>query len=142
MVAGGLPPSPEARDEGISVPAFLSAAIRSWPGPMNAGGEAGLEALCRKLAVAKRVKIAYDSSWKRALSQEDLPIPYWPALIALLLAEFQSNAATLDQVRGVALKRLNAAYSAMEIATALIDVPHLSELARWADVRLTALTGR
>ena len=136
-----LPPTDGEVSGKIVTGAFLATLARSWPHPLNDTGRRGLDALCRKLAVTKQMKRSYDPSWKRALSQEQLEAPYWAALMAVLLAPFQPGSEKPEQHLGDGLKRINAAFEAIDIAQALPGVLHLDQLASWAEARLTETLG-
>ena len=113
----------------------------AWPGPLSSDLGVGLEAICRKLAVTGKVAMSYDDDWRRATDVTPLTAQNWPALIALLLAEFKTEEGVSGDSLGLELKWLNAAYMAIDIAVGLDDVAHLTELRTWADERLTELAG-
>jgi hypothetical protein len=85
--------------------------------------------------------MSYDNEWRRATDATLLTAQNWPILIALLLAEFKSEEAVSEDSLGLELKRLNAAYMAIDISKGLDDVAHLTELQAWADERLAELAG-
>lgn len=127
-------PKPEKFDGNkIDTCEFLVSLARLWPKPLNEKENAGLEALCRKIAVAGKVWSAYSASWKKIDSAEPLPAFCWSVLIAVLLAYCQPGNDTNENIRGMALKRLNAAFSAIDLAKNFGDVPHLTNLTSVAE---------
>ena len=119
---------------------LLIAIGAAWPGPLSSELEAGLDALCRKLAVTRKVMRSYGLGWNRAIDTEPLPDRYWEMLIAVLLARFGHEEAS-EYKLGIELKRLNAAYMAIDITKGLDWAPDLKEIESWAGERLDELTG-
>jgi hypothetical protein len=83
--------------------------------PLTPDDRAVLEALCRKLGVAGRVWAAYDAEWRRPASRAQLTGPEYALLGAVLLACASSQAPPSEE-SGVALKLLNAAFGALDVA--------------------------
>lgn len=141
QITGELPPPRKPQSGVINTGDFITRLAQSWPRPLSVSDRDGMEALCRKLSVTKQVKAAYDATWRRAVTQEEITPAHWSALIALLLAQFQALGETEEYARGTALKRLNAAFAAIDIAGGLPNVPHLPELAWWVEARLAEIVG-
>jgi hypothetical protein len=130
------PVTEQPGDSEINTGAFIVGLLQAWPGPVGEMGRRGLEELCRKLAVTNQVKTAYDATWRQATEREDLPPTYWPALIAVLLSSFADAEDHEEYSKGRALKRLNGAYQALDLAREISGVSHIEELSAWADQRL------
>ena len=137
----GETPPPDSSGGFGSTVRLLVAIGAAWPGPLSSDLSVGLEAICRKLAVTGKVLMSYDNEWRRATDATLLTAQNWPILIALLLAGFKSEEAVSEDSLGLELKRLNAAYMAIDISKGLDDVAHLTELQAWADERLAELAG-
>ena len=97
-----------------------------------------LTALCRKLGVAGRVWEAYDPAWKRPASRTPLTSEGY-ALLAGVLVAHADSAGRGDDGPGWALKLLNAAFSAIDLARAGGDTDFLRELDAVADRTLGRL---
>lgn len=139
ITKANLPPEPTCGpNDTIS---FLVSLTAAWPGPITGEQKSGLEALCRQLAVKRKVLQSYDVEWKRATDSRPLGAQQWTILIVALLAEYEDGEGASEYTRGMELKRLNAAYIAIATAGSLEDVPYLEELESWADERLCELTG-
>ena len=74
-----------------------------------------LEALCRKVDILKKVRVAYDDAWKKATQPEALPASDWPALIAGLLHAAGLERSNQPDGRGRALKLVNTAFNALDL---------------------------
>ena len=139
IIEATLPPeSPVGPNDTVS---FLIGIAAAWPGPITSDQRSGLEAMCRKLAVTRKVLQSYDAEWKRATDNRPLTAQQWGIVIAVLLAEYKDEEAAAEYALGMELKRLNAAYIAIDIAGSLKDVPYLMEVESWAAERLSELTG-
>ena len=133
-------PEPAASVDGtLQTAAVLAALARSDPAALDTTARRDLEALCRKVHVARRVDTCYSAGWKKRKGEKPLELAWWPVLVAVLLAH--SNAAVVadEEGRGYALKQLNAALAAIDLASARGDVPHLDALRAWADALLAAI---
>lgn len=139
ITKANLPPEPTCGpNDTIS---FLVSLTATCPGPITGEQKSGLEALCRQLAVTRKVLQSYDVEWKRATDRRPLGAQQWAILIVALLAEYKDGKEVSEYTRGMELKRLNAAYIAIATAGSLENVPYLEELESWADERLCELTG-
>lgn len=78
-------------------------------------GRENLDALCRKVHVARRVDASYGPGWKKLADRQPLDVAAHPLLVAVLLANGERVA---QRDRGYSLKLLNAAVAALELAEA------------------------
>ncbi len=118
----------------ISTARVLRHLAQAWPAPAE---EHDLNALCRKIHVGRKVLAAYRDDWKRGPTQEILPRPFWPLLVAVLLA--YSEPGDEVEARGLALKCLNAALAATALAERQGYAEDLADLADWSRRRLLAV---
>lgn len=133
-----IPPSPN----GFNTGAFLTQLVRSWPRPLNQKDADGLEALCKKVAVAKKIWAVYDPGWKKSAAPEPLPTPLWSLLIATLLAYGRGGDNKNAMARGIALKRINTAFQALDLANTQEPCPCLPELKTLAQICLDEILRR
>ena len=105
-----------ASEESIDTIAVLRDLARVAPGAPDAERRAWLDALMRKVHVAKRVDAHYDGRWRRRDGAAPLPAEAWPLLVAVLLAHATPARPDAEDERGFALKCLNAACAALELA--------------------------
>lgn len=105
-----------------------------WPDPPAPGDRNALEILCRKIGVAGRVWEAYDRDWKRRASSSPLTGPGYSLLAGVLLG-YASALGQLEDTEGPgpALKCLNAAFGALDLAGGCGDAVALAELEEAAD---------
>lgn len=95
-----------------------------------------LEALCRKVDVLQKVRVAYDDAWKKATKPEVLPANDWPALIAGLLHAAGLERSNQPDGRGRALKLINTAFNALDLCrngTGRSEAKLMSQLRGWAE---------
>jgi|GEM_PF-6879990 len=108
---------------------FLERQDASW----RAGDRAALEALCRKVDIAKKVWKDYSPDWKTARVKEPLPLNWWPLLVAAFLqGATQAQSLPADE-RPVCLKFLNSAFRALDLYRAAGGKDFADELEQWAD---------
>lgn len=81
--------------------------------PQGGEARAPLEALCRKVHVARRIDACYGLGWKKLDEPQPLDVSAYPLLVSVLLAHAE-RAAQGD--RGLSLKLLNAAAAALDLA--------------------------
>jgi len=136
-----LPARPEPDAGLIDTAGLLIRLADRWPSPPDERERSDLQMLCRQIAVPKRVLKSYSTDRRKPAREELLPSPFWALLIAVLLvhAERWPDEDTLS--RGLALKCLNGALQALDIADGFADrvplvacppVPHLAALRSWA----------
>ena len=143
VIMADLPDPPTRMPGTVDTARFLVDLALDWPRTLQQADHAGLEALSRKLAVAKQVRAVYDDAWEKVIDREVLAGSYWALMIALLLATSLEGAQASDaDGAGHALKRLNAALTALDIAASMSDVPHLDELKSVAEERVERLGAR
>ncbi len=134
-----LPELPEPEVGVIHTPRVLAELARPWPEPLSDDRRRSLESLCRKVHVARQVRAAYRPGWKRRKSAEPLAAAFWPLLIAIFLAS-AVPAGGAEANRGMALKSLNAALAALDLAPDG-SAGELDELRAWSE-RLLAVSPR
>ncbi|MFQ5916308.1 MAG: hypothetical protein ACE5I0_00680 [Candidatus Binatia bacterium] len=78
--------------------------------------------------MAKQVQQVYELGWRNISDAEPLQASFWSLLIAIFLAYSHHEDEADEDARGLALKSLNAAFSALDIAKSLEEVPHLPTL--------------
>ncbi len=110
----------------------------AWPERLSKDRHRSLEALCRKIHVARQVLAVYRPGWKRRKSAEPLLAAFWPLLTGVFLA-YAIPAGGEDADRGQALKNLNAALAALDLAPASERVRGLGELRTWSERLLAAV---
>lgn len=132
-LAARLAPRSRAEGDRIDTVGALLALARRAPGELDAGARADLHALARKIHVARRVASSYAPGWKRREGAEPLDAAGWPLLVAVLLASAEP-AGPDELARGLALKCLNAALAALELAPP--TAPGLPELRARAEALL------
>ncbi len=144
--------------EGHTVAAAALALADAWPSPA-CDHRATLDALNRKVHVAKTTLARYGRGWKRKKGAEPLRAETWRLLIAVFFAYAgdayelhhigDAVATPADEARfdhtGMALKCLNAGLAAHRRAAALqlpeLPSDALAELAHLGALRLAALPG-
>lgn len=94
-----------------------------------------IEAVCRKVHVARRVDAQYGKGWKKLKDREDLEASAWPLLIGVLLASSDSEFWQNPEAKGLALKCLNSGLAALELAREA-GSPSMGELEDLAAHRL------
>ena len=96
IIKANLPPEPTCGpNDTIS---FLVSLTAAWPGPITGEQKSGLEALCRQLAVTRKVLQSYDVEWKRATDSHPLGAQQWTILILELLAEYEDGEGAGQQI--------------------------------------------
>ncbi len=110
-----LPELPEAEAGVIHTAAVLVELGCAWPERLSEQRRRSLESLCRKVHVAGRVLAVYRPGWKRKKAAGSLPAGFWPLLLAVLLAYALAGGES-ETDRGLALKSLNAALAALDLA--------------------------
>ena len=108
---------------GIDVRELLKMLASEETSSLDAKHWQAIHMLCRKIGVVGKVHSAYSSNWKKCKASEPLASEYWRLLIAVLLLHSQAALnLTNDQFlgdysnRGTALKMLNAALKAIDLA--------------------------
>ncbi len=81
---------------------------------------AAIEALCRKVDIAKRLMVRYDADWKKPAGDELAPDAAWVLTSALLIHQAQLQSS--DNARTI--KYLNSAFNAADHAEAHRDALH------------------
>ncbi len=123
------PASDNREARGIQTPRVLVALASERQSPPTPEERQSLDALCRKIHVAGKVKASYGRSWRSRRGTPPLPRAFWPLLIAVLLAAGRLPEHAKAQVElGLALKCLNAALAALDLAAQIGEIPHLEEL--------------
>lgn len=105
----------EPAGEGISTAAVLAELGRAWPGPLSPEQESALEALCRKIHVAKKVTTHYKPRWKKDAAAPSLSPLQGRLLVVVLIAWAAAQNAGTEEGRGLALKLINAAFAALDL---------------------------
>lgn len=75
-----------------------------------------IEALCRKIQVAKRVDSAYGKGWKKLEHRVDIDPCAWPVIIWTLIGFSEPRMWVGPEAEGLALKCMNAAFVALDLA--------------------------
>lgn len=132
------PPAPSGSGT-IDTVEFLLSLAGAWPAAPDPRSVGGLDALARKLSVAREILAAYGPGWSRPASPEPLAPPAWALLVAVLVAYARDDRPDDPDTRGVALKRLNAAFTALDLGAARGQIPRRLALAAWTQERLAAL---
>ncbi len=96
-----------------------------------------LEWLCRKIQVARRVDARYRSGWKKEAGAPTLDKGAWVDLVGVLV-DWSRMPAESEDHRGLALKLLNAAFAAVDLAAAA-GVDGSAELAEVCRGRLSQI---
>ena len=110
-------PAPETLGSSrISTPQTLVKLAQRWPSTPDQEGRAALEALCRKVHVAKKVMNSYQIDWKKDPEARPLDQIHQPLLIAVLLAYSSADKQGTETERGLGLKLLNAALDALDLS--------------------------
>ena len=117
-------PEPVPADH-ISTAAAVLRLAGGTPGSLTAEERTIAEALCRKIAIAKRVWAVYGSDWRKLPDVAELPTPYWAPLIAGLMRHGVGHSTDDATARGFALKCLNGALGAFDLVDGRSDVPRL-----------------
>ena len=133
VVTRELPPHPASSVDRLQTAEVLVGLADSVGNPPDADERRHLDALCRKLQVARRVDDAYTPSWGKLPEATPLPAGFWPLLIVCLLARAESGPEADEDARGLALKLLNAGLVALDQAERVSGVAHTLELRAWAD---------
>jgi hypothetical protein len=101
-----------------------------------------LNVMCRKLSVQRLVRTSYDDDWRMAVDKSPLDARWWPLMLYLLLSIPGFEESRRDDLRGIALKRINAALVGIDVAKGLdVSESALSKLVQLAEQRLDALAG-
>lgn len=125
--------------ERIDTAGAIHRLAQTWPDPFDEQRLSDLEALCHEVAVRKGVLSVYGKGWNRGSETEPLSPKWWAVLIAVLLAYGVSDEGTYGASLGLALKSVNTALRALDIAERIDEFPHLPALRVWADDVLEGL---
>ena len=87
---------------------------RQWPAPVEGPVREALEALARKVAVAKRVDAAYKSDWKKLTGARPAPVEVVALLAAVFFAYGHADASD-EQAQGLAWKFFNAGLMTLDL---------------------------
>jgi len=136
-----LPPVPQGDDGHIDTRRVLLRLAGVRPDLPSGRDREDLEALCREIAVRRRVLQTYDPGWRKGDRQAPLPAEWWPLLIAVLLAFADREWPTEEDDSGMALKSLNAALAAIDIAETLDDVAIRPDMRCWTEEILGTVSG-
>ena len=109
-----LPDTMENAGEGIYVPKFVSVLARKWPAPLDPQDEKGLEALSRKMDIARKIWTAYDAGWEKPSVCESLAPPFFMLLITVVIA-YSLPVGNSPESKGKGLKRVNTALNALDL---------------------------
>ncbi len=126
-------PGPIPQQEMVGLLRHLAESAGDPPDGMRAGW---LHALCRKIAIAKRVWTAYDADWRKDPDAAPLPDAALALGVAVLLAYGRAATDAEPARRGPALKWVNGAFQALDLLATQPDVPLLAELRAEADAVL------
>jgi hypothetical protein len=140
LIMADLPLPTEAEPNLVMTSRVLLDLARAWPGPLGDEQRRDLEALCRKLHVAKKLMAVYAPGWNKVPEAVPLPLPYWSLTIVVLLAYSHLTREENRDARGLGFKFLNAALAAVDLARSRGTIPHLSELQSWAEETLENFT--
>jgi hypothetical protein len=140
LVTADLPDPVEVDPNLVVTSKVLAGLARSWPEPLSDDQRRDLEALCRKVHVAKKLMSVYAPGWKRVSEPVPLSLPYWSLAVAVLLGYSHLEEAENEEARGLGFKFLNAALMALDLARTRGIIPHLSELRTWAEEVLENLS--
>lgn len=133
LIMADLPLPIEAEPNLVVTSRVLLDLARTWPEPLGDEQRRDLEALCRKLHVAKKLMAAYATGWNKIPEAVPLPLPYWSLTIAVLLAYSHLSREENRDTRGLGFKFLNAGLAAVDLARSQRTIPHLPELQSWAE---------
>lgn len=121
--------------DGNETMAFLAHQLgRPVEAPPDDGERHALDALCRKVDIAKRLMSRYDDDWKKPCSNEPAPKQAWALTVALFIHVSRFYRGDGNNGIGLALKYLNTAFNAATLAPehsdALVDLvqTHLNEV--------------
>ena len=128
-----LPELGEPAADGIETAGLLIRLGRRWPNAPDERECRDLQMLCRQIAVPKKVLRDSPVDDRRVPQGETLPVEYWPLLIAVLLMQAERWPDDDPPGRGLALKCLNGALQALDIAERFGNVPHITALRSWAE---------
>ena len=128
-----LPDPIEADPNLVNTSKILVSLAQTWPEPLSDQQRKDLEALCRKVHVAKKVMAIYAPGWKKVPEPVPLSLPHWPVLITVLLGYSHLDDVNNKDARGLAFKFLNAALTALELAKNQETISYFSELQTWAE---------
>lgn len=132
-----LPLESALDEDAIDTGVFIAVRLRDWDKALTEADRQGLDALCRKLSVTKQVKKVYERKWGRPLSQDQLDVRFWPALIAVLLLRSPSEPHSFGNRDGFDLKRINAACEALDIAEEILEDREFDQLSEFLRDRLS-----
>lgn len=118
---------------GIATGLALAELGRAWPGPLTATQGEALEALCRKIHVAKQVTARYGPGWKKDAAAPGLGTLEWRLLVVVLIAYAAAQKPDSEAGRGLALKLINAALAALDLAAGKLDPPVHAALGEGAE---------
>jgi len=104
----------------------------AWPGPLEGRDLCDFDALCRELAVTGSLPQRWISGRGKGAASARLPSEYWRLLITVLLAWADRPGASGEEF-GLAMKSLNAALCAIDVAEGWADVEGLPELRAWSE---------
>lgn len=111
----GAPPSPAWAGRANVTRDVATHFLHKTDGSLSEPELEALEALCRKIHIARRVWTAYDPPWKNPLERTPLPLEAWPVLIGALLHMAERRREVEPDGVGEALKYVNAAFAAMDL---------------------------
>ena len=89
---------------------------------------ASLDALCRKIHIARVVYDAYSPTWGKHANATPVSAELWRLLLAVLLRVAEGAHASDEEQRGLALKCLNAAFAGLDLAHADAGTGSLDDL--------------
>jgi hypothetical protein len=136
-VADGAEPAAASGQGAVVTARVLHGLAESWGSPLSASQRSDLEALARKVHVAKKMMASYGAGWKKTQDSEELATECWPLLIAVFLAHADPGSEVGDD-RGLALKNLNAGLEAIDRAARLGVTD--AELEAWAQALVNSAT--
>jgi hypothetical protein len=121
---------------GIATGHVLAKLGRAWPGPLSPEQEESLEALCRKIHIAKRVTSRYGPRWTKDAHAGELNGLEWRLLIVVLIAYAAAQKPAHEAGRGRALKLLNAAFATLDLAQGKMDEPTHTAMTEGAEAMM------
>lgn len=119
----------------IDTVSVLDGLARAWPGPLTNLQRTGFDAICRKLAIGRVLYAQYDKHWRPTDDRTPPSSREWALAVSTLLAWSQLPETPQGDDRGLTLKSLNAALTALECC------PNAPEsLHEFADAQLERIT--
>jgi hypothetical protein len=119
-------------DNAVDTTTALVRLAKSWREEISEDDKSDLNAICKKIHISSKVRAFYKRGWRPDKQAEPLPPESWALLIADLLA-YSIPQDSEEESKGFALKNLNAAFAALDLADKIKSVEHLQKLKAWAE---------